>query len=222
MFKFLNTVSFVCLLTFAVNAQEVSVLGNETIAESSMEELGGFGAIFGAYDVTNTAVEVGENAQPQMDMLLPFLQQKEARDLLEDAPYTGKFSLLNRRTDRKEIFEISPSKNVHEIEKDKLFIEIHQCVKNADDRNDNDIAFVEITEYLEDESAVSLFSGWLYSQFPSANQFEHSVYNLKLKSCQKEDKFYGKFPAMEDVTPTVDVEAVDVQKDMSDLGTTSF
>lgn len=178
---FLHLLPFLSLLLIISHAQ----------AETGPEELSGFGEIYGAYGVSSSVPIQETSVEPQIDALLPFLQQDERRELLEEKPYTGIFTLLNRRTDRKSQFKLSPSQNIHHIDGSALYVKIHQCVKNVDGQSGNDVSFVEVRESTgEGAEAIVLFNGWVYSQFPSVNQFEHAVYNIKLTDCLTEDVFY--------------------------------
>ena len=189
--KFFILSSFLSLLVLPALAQETH----------EAEELSGFTAIEGAYAVTATNSIDNYDAQGEQaeyDALLPLLQsEKPDRKMLADKPFAAEISLLNRRSDRKEVVELSSLHPQHFLEDEGLIITLHQCVENANGKTGNAVAFIEVQQQTDEPQAENdseanaenteenrmLFSGWVYKNFPSANQFEHPVYSLKLLDC---------------------------------------
>ena len=62
------------------------------------------------------------------------------------------------------------------------------------------LAFLEISETRENEEAIQLFSGWMFSSSPGLSTLEHSVYDLIVLECYS--------PSSAEPVPSVTIESL--------------
>ncbi|HAX91862.1 MAG TPA: DUF2155 domain-containing protein [Rhodospirillaceae bacterium] len=65
-----------------------------------------------------------------------------------------------------------------------IFITAHACRVTTPEETPESAAFLDISEFKQGQSEVSVFRGWMFASSPALSAMEHPVYDLWLIGCK--------------------------------------
>lgn len=87
-----------------------------------------------------------------------------------------------------------------------LFITVHACRITTPEEMPEEAAFLDVSEFKQGQSEVSVFRGWMFASSPALSAMEHAVYDMWLIGCKDEAVSEpSKAPENTIIMPTGDV-----------------
>ena len=65
----------------------------------------------------------------------------------------------------------------------KITIKLLRCLKKKPELTPDSLAFIMIHENVDQESPMTIFSGWMFASTPSISALEHPIYDVWIKEC---------------------------------------
>ena len=110
------------------------------------------------------------------------LKEKEIRALVIGIPNVGKSTLINKITGKTSVIEAKIGDTIQFEQLEILFL---KCWKSYPEENTENKLLLKIFENKDGKKNL-IFYGWFFSSSPSISGLEHSLYDLKLLTCEKD------------------------------------